>query len=33
VAFGRVIEVMEAARAGGTRDISFMVENVGQDGG
>ena len=33
VAFGRVIEVMEAARAGGARDISFLVERAGSDGG
>jgi len=26
VAFGRVVEVMEAARSGGARDISFLVE-------
>jgi len=28
VAFGRVIEVMEAARAGGAREISFLVERA-----
>jgi biopolymer transport protein ExbD len=33
VAFGRVIEVMEAARAGGAKDISFLVERVPGDGG
>jgi biopolymer transport protein ExbD len=27
-AFGRVIEVMEAARAGGAKDISFLVERL-----
>jgi len=32
VAFGRVIEVMEAARAGGARNISFLVEHAGQEG-
>jgi len=26
VAFGRVVEVLEAARSGGARDISFLVE-------
>jgi biopolymer transport protein ExbD len=30
VAFGRVIEVMEAARSGGAQDISFLVEPAGQ---
>ena len=33
VAFGRVIEVMDAARAGGARDISFLVERAGAEGG
>ena len=28
VAFGRVIEVMEAARDGGAKDISFLVERL-----
>jgi biopolymer transport protein ExbD len=28
VAFGRVIAVMEAARAGGAREISFLVERA-----
>ena len=32
VAFGRVIEVMEQARAGGARDISFLVEHADQQG-
>jgi len=32
VAFGRVIEVMEAARAGGAQNISFLVEHAGQEG-
>jgi biopolymer transport protein ExbD len=32
-AFGRVIEVMEAARAGGAQDISFLVERVPGGGG
>jgi biopolymer transport protein ExbD len=31
VSFGRVVEVMEAARDGGAQDISFLVERV--DGG
>jgi biopolymer transport protein ExbD len=26
VAFGRVVEVMEAARSGGATDISFLVQ-------
>ena len=29
VDFGRVIEVMDSARAGGARDISFLVERAG----
>jgi biopolymer transport protein ExbD len=28
VAFGRVVEVMEAARSGGAQDISFLVQPV-----
>lgn len=32
-AFGRVIEVMEAAREGGAKDISFLVERAEGDGG
>lgn len=33
VPFGRVIEVMDSARAGGARDISFLVERVEEEGG